>query len=180
MRHIVQKPRILAERSLPCPILAVLVAAVLLLAVTVAQAASPEQACKSGKNKTAGRYAACRENAEAKLAKGGDPSKYNEAIGKCASKFSFAWQKLEALASCPADDTVIKGKTDAYTDTVAALIGGVGSRFVDNGDGTVTDHQTGLQWEKKQNLDDVTDFADPHDADNYYTWGGSWGCPSDC
>ena len=30
-----------------------------------------------------------------------------------------------------------------------AVKGGVPPRFVDNGDGTVTDNQTGLQWEKK-------------------------------
>jgi hypothetical protein len=47
------------------------------------------------------------------------------------------------------------------------------SRFVDNGDGTVTDRETGLQWEQKvagaagQNLDD------PHDVDNVYTWGNA-------
>ena len=37
-------------------------------------------------------------------------------------------------------------------------------RFVDNGDGTVTDNQTGLQWEKK------TDDGGVHDKDNQYTW----------
>lgn len=85
-------------------------AGVLLLAVTAVQAATAEQSCKSGKNKTAGKYAACRENAEAKLAKGGDPSKYTDALDKCESKFSDAWDKLEAKAlaasaSCPAEDT---------------------------------------------------------------------------
>jgi hypothetical protein len=44
------------------------------------------------------------------------------------------------------------------------------TRFVDNGDGTVTDHKTGLQWEQKDNLDMMANFADPHDADNGYTW----------
>jgi hypothetical protein len=44
------------------------------------------------------------------------------------------------------------------------------TRFVDNGDGTVTDHVTGLQWEQKDNLDNVVNDADPHDADNTYTW----------
>jgi hypothetical protein len=47
------------------------------------------------------------------------------------------------------------------------------TRFVDNGDGTVTDHQTGLQWEKKDNLDSTANTADPHDADNTYTWTAS-------
>lgn len=43
------------------------------------------------------------------------------------------------------------------------------SRYVDNGDGTVTDTQTGLMWEMKDNLDGLPDYANPHDADNTYT-----------
>src|SRR5262245_14575640 len=43
-------------------------------------------------------------------------------------------------------------------------------RFVDNDDGTVTDQTTGLVWEQKDNLDGNVNFADPHDADNTYTW----------
>jgi Protein of unknown function (DUF1566) len=39
-------------------------------------------------------------------------------------------------------------------------------RFVDNGDGTVTDNQTGLQWEKK----DAT-CPGPHCVDDTFTWG---------
>jgi hypothetical protein len=42
------------------------------------------------------------------------------------------------------------------------------TRYTDNGDGTVTDHQTGLQWEQKTDSDDTQDFTDPHDADNTY------------
>jgi hypothetical protein len=38
------------------------------------------------------------------------------------------------------------------------------SRFEDNGDGTVTDWLTGLQWEKK------TDDGTVHDKDNLYSW----------
>ena len=50
-------------------------------------------------------------------------------------------------------------------------------RFVDNPDGTITDNQTGLMWEKKAALDNVpvsctsaVACPDPHDADNTYTW----------
>lgn len=43
-------------------------------------------------------------------------------------------------------------------------------RFVDNGDGTVCDHQTGLMWEMKNASDDTPDFTNPHDVDNRYTW----------
>jgi len=53
----------------------------------------------------------------------------------------------------------------------------LGGRFVDNGDGTVTDQKTGLVWEKKENLDGNADFSDPHDADNTYTWSGGANAP---
>jgi len=46
-------------------------------------------------------------------------------------------------------------------------------RFVDNGDGTITDHDTGLVWEKKIQLDEDPDPANPHDADNEYAWAGN-------
>jgi hypothetical protein len=53
-------------------------------------------------------------------------------------------------------------------------------RLTDNGDGTITDHETRLVWEKKADLDGVpvacTSAAvrpDPHDADNLYTWTDS-------
>jgi hypothetical protein len=51
------------------------------------------------------------------------------------------------------------------------------TRFVDNGDGTISDYETGLMWEKKADLDgptvNCTSAAvcpNPHDADNHYTW----------
>jgi len=52
-----------------------------------------------------------------------------------------------------------------------------GARFVDNGDGTVTDHETGLVWEKKDHLDGSTNPSDPHDADNLYVWSSSGTAP---
>ncbi|HSP55853.1 MAG TPA: DUF1566 domain-containing protein [Dehalococcoidia bacterium] len=56
-------------------------------------------------------------------------------------------------------------------------------RFVDNGDGTITDKETGLMWEKKAGLGGgpvICSTAgvcpNPHDADNQYTY--SFGSPS--
>jgi hypothetical protein len=49
-------------------------------------------------------------------------------------------------------------------------------RYVDNGDGTVTDNVTKLQWEKKDAADGVVDYSNPHDVDNTYTWGNLAGC----
>lgn len=56
-------------------------------------------------------------------------------------------------------------------------------RYVDNGDGTITDEQTGLMWEKKITLSGGSptpgqsptpgpDFTNPHDAYNGYVWSG--------
>ena len=59
--------------------------------------------------------------------------------------------------------------------------------YTDNGDGTVTDNNTGLMWEKKTALDGVVSATDLHDADNRYPWigsclgvGGQCGSGSDC
>ncbi|MBI3246257.1 MAG: DUF1566 domain-containing protein [Deltaproteobacteria bacterium] len=51
----------------------------------------------------------------------------------------------------PDDGTVQAGATLSYTD---------------NGDGTVTDNNTGLMWEKKDNSGGL------HDKDNLYRWSG--------
>jgi len=57
---------------------------------------------------------------------------------------------------------------------VAAQV--AGARFKDNLDGTVTDHETGLQWEQKTTtVGSGVNLADPHDADNYYTWNTIFG-----
>jgi len=47
------------------------------------------------------------------------------------------------------------------------------ARFVDNADGTITDNDTGLTWEKKVKLDFTTDLANLQDADNFYRWSGT-------
>jgi hypothetical protein len=50
------------------------------------------------------------------------------------------------------------------------------TRYVDTGDGTVTDHQTGLQWEQKTTIPGSgPNVADPHDVDNVYSWSEGGG-----
>lgn len=51
------------------------------------------------------------------------------------------------------------------------------ARFVDNGDGTISDLQTGLMWEKKAGTFGTpvvcslpTDCPNPHNVNNVYTW----------
>jgi len=67
--------------------------------------------------------------------------------GETYQSQGFTYGTLACSASCEFD-------TSGYTD----------DRFVDNGDGTVTDNMTGLMWEKKDNSSGI------HDMDNIYTW----------
>jgi hypothetical protein len=51
-----------------------------------------------------------------------------------------------------------------------------GTRFVDNGNETITDTQTGLMWEKKTTaLGSGQNLQDPRDVDNRYTWDAAMG-----
>jgi hypothetical protein len=43
---------------------------------------------------------------------------------------------------------------------------------IDNGDGTVTDPDTGLMWETKDGDDGIADPSNLHDVDNRYSWAG--------
>jgi hypothetical protein len=43
-------------------------------------------------------------------------------------------------------------------------------RYVDNGDGTLTDNQTGLIWEAKVDCGGLVDLSNPHCFANQYTW----------
>jgi hypothetical protein len=45
-------------------------------------------------------------------------------------------------------------------------------RFTDNANGTITDKQTGLMWEKKVEQDGTMEFTNLQDADNSYKWAG--------
>jgi hypothetical protein len=260
---------------------AVATALTLLWGGTAQAILSPQQKCQSGKNKAAGKYAFCRQNAEAKLISTGDTGKYAAGILKCETKFADKWESLETArnASCldspPLLQSDFKTVIDAHSGNIATALGGGGlvwcgngtkdgndscdgtdlggqsctsfgfasgilactascgfdisgcnpvlcgngaidageecdqdnlngetcpglgyatgtltcgagclfnesgcytDRFVD-ADGTITDNQTGLMWEKKADLDNVpvncTSGAvcpNPNDADNGYTW----------
>jgi hypothetical protein len=110
---------------------------------TASGAVTPEQKCEATKLKLAGKNAACRAAALAKTAVGrvGD-------VGKCDMKLTTDFAKVNAKGVCPPS-----GDAASIAATVAGtfvaidrlLIPPIG-RFVDNGDGTVTDTQTGLQW----------------------------------
>ena len=97
-------------------------------------AADPVQKCTAAKIKAAGKRAACLANVAAK-----------EALGKTGN-----------AVKCQTAFTTARDKADA-----GAAKKGAACRFVDNGDGTVSDLDTLLIWEKKTvaNVDATVTWA---------------------
>ena len=149
----------------------ILTAGLVLLSVGTATAITDTERCTAAKLKAAGRYDSCRLLAEAKAIKTGHPVDYS----KCDLTFIHKWAKAETTGglACPTigDATEVQNKVTADTAFFALTL--AGTRFVDNGDGTVSDTQTGLMWEQKTNYDGVVNLGDPHDADNTYTWSST-------
>jgi hypothetical protein len=136
--RIVRQHPTLVARSLPRLIVATLVAGALLLGARAADAAgTPEQQCQATKDKSAGKYAACRQNAEAKLATTAktpaDLLKYDDTLTTCGTKLESAWQKAidkaaAASVSCPDApltevqfQTILAESTDNIADALAGL-----------------------------------------------------------
>lgn len=130
------------------PILVVLVA---LFAGVGTALADDEAKCLAGRAKAKAQFERCITNWLVKIyANGGTYYiDHTAKATKCHVKYSAAWNKLQGLGT---------------TCNVA-------ERFVDNGDGTITDHMTGLVWEKKADtgnpseIHDVAYIAYPLSAD---------------
>jgi len=146
MTRIIRKPRNFAARSPSRLVVATLLVGALNLGVSAAHAAFTTPPCLAAKLKAAGTLRACRaaEGAKQILGKVGD-------LAKCEAKFRDKLAKLD----------------------LKAAKAGVGCRYRDNGDGTVTDFSTGLQWEKKDGADGAPALGNPHDVDNAYGWSVS-------
>src|SRR5262249_1903742 len=122
-----------------------LVAAVMLLAIAATAAASPEDRCQGNRYFAGANYARCQLKAAAKYYGNAatDVPKYQDAARKCAEAYETMWRRLQDRAS----------GTGSTCD---------GARFVDGGDGTVTDKSTGPQGGKK-----TDDRRDPEKGDRY-------------
>lgn len=142
----------------------VVVAGLLLAAALVgrAEALSPAQKCQAAKLKSTGKYLFCRLKADAKSVKTGQPSDYSKCDETVGGKFQDA--EFQNAGMCPTQGD-INGVVNQVTADVAAFKK-LQARWVDNGDQTVSDTQTGLMWEQKDNLGGGANLSDPHDADN--------------
>jgi hypothetical protein len=83
----------------------------------------------------------------------------------------LATENGKALQARPADPGKCQARFDAKLATLnaQATAAAIACRYVDNGDGTVTDYDTGLMWEQK------TDDGSVHDKDNVYSWTATVG-----
>lgn len=133
--------------SLCLMVVSSVVAALALGASPAAARQTSEQKCQAGRFTAAATYQGCVRKLLAKDA-AGTASKFQDAFVKCVAKYAAAWPKLQK-----------KTKDTGATCDAARLIA--------NGDGTVTDNLSGLQWEQKTDDDGV------HDKDNGYTWSAS-------
>ena len=100
----------------------------------------------------------------------------------CMAKKLNAWGTLrecqatengKAPQGKPADPVTCETRFDARLATLSARAKAqaIPCRYQVNGDGTVTDYDTGLQWEQKTNDGSV------HDAGNEYDWSPTLGPP---
>jgi hypothetical protein len=89
---------------------------------------------------------------------------------KLLSMFAFLIVTSTQVLVAQPSNRGLPQKLDTLVNALVVCPPQTGPRFVDNGDGTICDHQTGLMWEMKDAEDGVQDLANPHDVDNRYTW----------
>jgi hypothetical protein len=99
------------------------------------------------------------------------------------TKFKASWVCAPAVMGTP-----VPIPTATPTQTSTPFPTSTPPRFVDNGDGTITDNQTGLQWERKTGtyasgsmieceFNQPQCVADPHNVNNTYIWSSSGTAP---
>ena len=162
------------------------------LIATAAHAADPTEKCQSGKLKESAKYSSCRLKAEAKAVLAGGAPDFGKCTAKFPSKFN-AIETEAGMDVCLSEgdgDSIDGWITRDANDIATLLSGGAISRvpasgqttsygtgsdgdvqagaslaYVDNGDGTITDNNPGLMWEKK------SDGPDIHYQYSTFSWG---------
>lgn len=114
----------------------------LLTASMVLGKATPEQQCQKGRYSAAAKYAQCQYKAFGTYLGSGDFMTFQAALSKCRGTYTNTWQALEKKAA----------GTGATCDS---------ARLIDNGNKTVTDKLTGLQWEQKTSVNVGDTFVWP-------------------
>ncbi len=108
--------------------LAAAAAMALLVATPALAATTPAQKCQSDKNKEAGKYAECRQKAEATFVIKSDAARLASSLQRCLERYQARWTRIETQAggACPSngDQSPMQTLIDVFTDDVAASLGG--------------------------------------------------------
>lgn len=143
--------------------LTVLAAIAALVFVQSAHAVDPAVKCETSKLKEVAKYASCRLKAEAKGVQTNTMPDFSKCEGKFTPKFGSLDTKFgDSVCPTEGDEASINARVTGEADTIALLLSG--TRYVGNGDATVTDLETGLMWQK------TDDNGGLIDKDNLYTW----------
>ncbi|MEO6026950.1 MAG: DUF1566 domain-containing protein [Candidatus Binatia bacterium] len=132
------------------------VAVLLMVAVTPAGAETGTQTCERAVLRATATYWSCLFRARGDAALRAAPPDFRFCVERIWRRRSRLFKKYGT--ACPQN----------------LWLGGT-QRFVDQGDDTVLDQATGLEWEKKRALDGKANPADPRDGDNLYTWTATRG-----
>lgn len=110
-----------------------------------------EGKCQKARMDASAKYLACHQKTLGKIYATSYFPDFQASFNRCRAAYQAAWTKLQA--------------NPAYAGTPCAQ-----PRFVDNGDGTVTDNLTSLVWEQK------VDDGGVHDPDDGYSFstGAPW------
>ena len=151
--------------------LTVAIAGMALLWAGTALAATDAEKCEAYKLKHAGKYGFCRMKAESKAVKRSEPADFDKCDEKVVDKFGRAEDRWDPECPTSGDVGDIQSQVTECTDGLAlALAAGTVATLIDNGDGTVTDTQTGLMWEKK----DDNNVGGIHDYHGIYNWADAF------
>lgn len=132
----------------------------------------PKGGCASAIVRSVAKHTACHLKAESKRRLRSNGEKYRRSHMKCRFGLDSALRRIEGK-ECASGSAEYFGILASGLEVGLALAQQFPPRFTDNGDGTIADGWRQQQWEKKVALDDVSDFDNPHDADNTYPWAGA-------
>lgn len=120
-----------------------------LVSVAVA-GVTPEDKCEATKLKETGKLASCVMSSLARTTQAGvapDQTALDACDTKFAGKLSGAETKAEGACPTTGDAADLQDMVAALSDNVKEAV--KGARFIDNGDGTVTDTEQGVLWQKQ-------------------------------
>jgi hypothetical protein len=101
-----------------------------------------------------------------------DRDQLQTGLAACSSDLAACEEAAVAFPASGQTAAYPADKNDGITGSVAVpddgtVQAGATLSYIDNGDGTITDNNTGLLWEKK------SDDGGLHDKDNAYLWSGN-------